>query len=237
MSEFSEFEFEYFYNVIEPIVTIDTKGLNLLFITYYENIFPFNVRYSMGEFYTPSYLANQIVNNGLELLENKENIKALDPSCGSGIFIINAFNNGIKDISGIDINPLAVLTSKINFLINNFDLSKPIEIPIYLGDSAYSPQETLVNGVKSYKYSLYTSVEKFPEIKFLFPEELIKHEDFFKLLAVIEEHIVNFNKESIIKLLRSVPEAHYVELESSYDKLIEELFTLERLGLNSIWLK
>ncbi len=237
LSEFSEVEFEYFYNVIEPIVTIDTKGLNLLFITYYENIFPFNVRYSMGEFYTPSYLANQIVNNGLDLLEDKENVKALDPSCGSGIFIINAFNNGIKDISGIDINPLAVLTSKINFLINNFDLSKPIEIPIYLGDSAYSPQEILVNGVKSYKYSLYTSVEKFPEIKFLFPEDLIVHEDFFKLLDVIEEHIVNFNKETIIKLLRSIPEAHYIELESDYDKLIEELFTLERLGLNSIWLK
>lgn len=237
LNEFEISDFEYFYNVIEPIVTIDTKGLNLLFITYYENIFPFNVRYSMGEFYTPSYLANQIVNNGLDMLKEKEDIKALDPSCGSGIFIINAFNNGVKNIHGIDINPLAVLTAKINFLINNFDLSKPRELPIYLGDSAYTPQEVTIKGIKCFQYSLPTSLSEFPFIDFIFPEDFIKNQDFFVILDIIEEHIVNYNKESILKVLKSYHETYYDILEIHYNDLIDKLFSLEKLGLNSIWLK
>lgn len=61
LNEFSEEEFGLFYDKISEIATVETAHINLLFIRLYENIFPFWVRHSMGEYYTPLYLAKSIV--------------------------------------------------------------------------------------------------------------------------------------------------------------------------------
>lgn len=55
-------------------------------------------RKEQGIYYTPTYIVDYIVNNTLgELLKNKkpeevEKIKVLDPACGSGSFLIKAFD-------------------------------------------------------------------------------------------------------------------------------------------------
>ena len=54
-------------------------------------------RKSMGIYYTPSYIVDYIVKNALgEYIKNKSideilNVKVLDPACGSGSFLIRAF--------------------------------------------------------------------------------------------------------------------------------------------------
>ena len=53
------------------------------------------------------------------------------------------------------------------------------ELPIYLGDSTYIPAEIEINDVLCYEYDLLTSLEEYPEIKFTFPVEVVKRDDFY----------------------------------------------------------
>lgn len=237
LNEFSEEDFNYFYDKIAIVTTIDTKGENLLFIKLYENIFPFWVRHAMGEYYTPLYLAGDVVENTLKIAKTNGNIKLLDPTCGSGIFLIYALNRGIKNVYGIDINPLAVLTSKINYLLNNFNLDSPVEIPIYLGDSTYFPSLETYNGISCFTYELTTSIHDCQSIKFVFAEDIVNELKFFEILDEIEVQIQNKNFSMAINVIKSYPNFHYSELSIKYDELINTLIDLEKRNLNSIWLK
>lgn len=114
----------------------------------FEIIFPTQVRHSMGEFYTPDWLASfviEIVTQGDKEAYNKTYI---DPACGSGTFIFSLIkkfkklsNNKIfKNVCGIDINPLTVLAAKTNYLLlysKEFEFEKNIKlnIPIYYADT------------------------------------------------------------------------------------------------------
>lgn len=238
LNEFNENDYGTIYKLIEDITTVETNKINLLFIKFYENIFPFWVRHAMGEYYTPLYLAKNIVDNTIKMVDKSPyNLKLLDPTCGSGIFIIYAMSQGIKDIYGIDINPLAVLTAKINYLINNFDLSKPFEIPIYLGDSTYFPSLTCINNVKCYEYELTTSIHDYQTIDFVFSKDVVDEPKFFQILDEIEYQIRSKKFESAINVIKSYSSFHYEELSKYYDKLIITLIDMEKKNLNSIWLK
>ena len=237
LNEFEENDYIYFYDKIAIVTTIETKGENLLFIKLYENIFPFWVRHAMGEYYTPLYLAAEVVENTIEISGKENDISLLDPTCGSGIFLIYALNRGIKNVYGIDINPLAVLTSKINYLLNNFNLEKPVEIPIYLGDSTYFPSLDIYNGVKCFTYELTTSIHDCQTIKFVFAEDIVNELKFFEILDEIEIQIQNKNFTMAINVMKSYPNFHYEKLSHEYNQLISTLIDLEERNLNSIWLK
>jgi type II restriction/modification system DNA methylase subunit YeeA len=83
-------------------------------------------------------------------------LRILDPACGSGTFLIlyisrlrryaeehfllDALLNYVLDnVVGYDLNPLAVLTARTNYLLAIADLLAyargSIEIPVYLADS------------------------------------------------------------------------------------------------------
>ncbi|MBP5606830.1 MAG: hypothetical protein J6X66_00995 [Lachnospiraceae bacterium] len=131
-----------------------------IFRELYMEVMPNAVRHSLGEYYTPSWLADHVVNNSLKYLGRKW--RALDPCCGSGVFItrlisaicddtdISGFDirkkkkmvSRITDsIMGIDINPISVLTARVTYCITLLpllaDTKLNISIPVYLGDSAY----------------------------------------------------------------------------------------------------
>ena len=51
----------------------------------------------------------------------------------------------------IDLNPVAVLSARVNYFINIshlLDNTNEIEIPIFLGDSSYVPKSVLCDGIK-----------------------------------------------------------------------------------------
>lgn len=90
----------------------------------YENLFPRELRHSMGEFYTPDWLAEFTVSKLIEKDNLPQEKLYLDPTCGSGTFLYsllrllpNHRKQMIERIFGVDINPLAVLAAKTNFII------------------------------------------------------------------------------------------------------------------------
>lgn len=111
----------------------------------YEAIIPKELRHALGEYYTPDWLAERTLREVCE--QNNVDIKNatfVDPTCGSGTFVFKTIlakrekganiDEILKTTYGFDINPLAVLTAKTNYLLSILDLLKPnesITIPIY----------------------------------------------------------------------------------------------------------
>ena len=55
-----------------------------IFIDLYMEIIPSEVRHSLGEYFTPAWLANYVVEKSVSKLTNKDSFTAIDPTCGSG---------------------------------------------------------------------------------------------------------------------------------------------------------
>jgi hypothetical protein len=114
--------------VLEEIVTranIIDWSLNAaedVFRTLYEFLVEPPVRRKLGEYYTPIWLVEMIINE----FDVKEKI-VLDPFCGSGTFLIKTFykkiNEGeepekaLNEIVGFDINPLAISVARAELVI------------------------------------------------------------------------------------------------------------------------
>jgi len=128
--------------------------------------------------------------------KNKSSIKVLDPACGSGIFLTSYIKKLIEkkgeltnrdftdNIFGIDLNPIAVLQARINYLLtirNYYQKEETIEIPVYLSDSVYQPQFKFINGRKYFYYQLDTQIGEIIEI--YLPMEINLSDDFFEKLS------------------------------------------------------
>ncbi|TFF98235.1 MAG: hypothetical protein EU547_02115 [Promethearchaeota archaeon] len=138
-------EFEYYnwtslnencLKLLFDILNNYSYNTSTIFHLLYEGIFSNQTRHFMGEFYTPSKLVKKMIDYNYHIGD-----KVLDPSCGSGNFligiilkIINSENpnlikiKAIKNIYGFDINPLAIYTVKIHILI--ILLNKLADFPI-----------------------------------------------------------------------------------------------------------
>jgi len=111
----------------------------------YEEILPKELRHALGEYYTPDWMAEITLDNALGFSETPcSSAVILDPTCGSGTFLIKCIKRKrneccsmteiVKSVIGFDINPLAVLTAKTNYIFSLADLFQPesnIKIPIY----------------------------------------------------------------------------------------------------------
>jgi hypothetical protein len=111
-------------------------------------------RHSLGEYYTPDWLAELTLDTICY-----EGGRLLDPSCGSGTFLFQAVKHkrsqgltgkklleeSLSSIIGIDVHPLAVMMSKANMLLA---LSKEIKaykkevyFQIYLSDTLLTSRD------------------------------------------------------------------------------------------------
>ncbi len=121
----------------------------------YETVIPKELRHALGEYYTPDWLAQYTIEKSLDLSsKDYSETRFLDPTCGSGTFLFKLLQEIKKtkrevssitnQVIGFDINPLAVLTAKTNYLISIIDLlekESPIHLPIYNFDVINSPVE------------------------------------------------------------------------------------------------
>ena len=113
----------------------------------YEALVPRELRHALGEYYTPDWLAEWIVRQAAA----DPGASVIDPTCGSGTFLCRAIAMKrraglpleaiLAAVRGMDLNPLAVLTAKTNYLLSVLDLldgRRETAVPIYTGD-ALSP--------------------------------------------------------------------------------------------------
>ncbi len=231
----------------------DNENIHDIFIEIYQSIIPKEVRHSLGEYYTPGWLADHVINN-IEI-KNK-NWNALDPCSGSGTFILKLINKVIQSsnkqedellfeilnrVKAIDINPLAVLTCRINYFICISSLLKNLknnlEIPVFLGDSAYVPVEEIIDEVKVISYSISTQKGK---IDFALPKSFVSDEKKLGDLAIdLEEAIVIKDKKLAYKLITNLIKEEELtkKIIEKIELFIDNLIFLEIKNWNRIWVR
>jgi len=133
----------------------------------YESVIGRQERYSLGEYYTPDWLAARMV---MEVVSDPLSARVLDPACGSGTFLFQAVRHylsaataagipngeairGVTErVNGVDVHPLAVTFARVTYLlaIGMDRIASPdrgsFAVPVYLGDSLHwGQEETLLN--------------------------------------------------------------------------------------------
>ena len=129
----------------------------------YESVITKAVREKLGEYYTPDWLADRMVNT---FIPAPLDIVAADPACGSGTFLFHAIRHYLAaaeaagvdtdeavqkvtaHVIGLDVHPVAVTLARVTYLLAlgrdniNSPNRKELTIPVYLGDSIQWRQET-----------------------------------------------------------------------------------------------
>lgn len=147
-----------------------TNHIDDLFRELYMSIMPVSVRHSLGEYYTPDWLAENVINSGLGYIPyDAEHIRVLDSTAGSGTFSqktiekkrkkyenlpkSEALNYILDEVVAIDANTLAVILARINYFLAIAHLIEPdneIYIPVYIGDSSVPSAKKLSKDKKFY---------------------------------------------------------------------------------------
>jgi methylase of polypeptide subunit release factors len=228
----------------------------------YQNLVPRDIRHNLGEYYTPDWLAELIINEVGLSYENLENIgkedplkpleiRVLDPACGSGTFLILYISRLIRyanehfltdtlakyileNVVGYDLNPLAVLTARTNYLLAIADLIQhsrlgSIEIPIYLADSIMI--ETKAEITEKY-YILRTAVSEFK-----IPVNIAQNTDLLR--KILDEMKMCLEKGDTPKEFDDLVISSY-NLNSSEKKslidLYKKLYDLRRQEKDDVWI-
>jgi len=223
-----------------------------LFKELFMHIIPDKVRHSLGEYYTPMWLADNVVSEAIAK-NAKNNWRAIDPCAGSGTFVVSLIKkvlgetSGQSDkerlsailsrVSGIDLNPLAVLTTRINYFYNIAPLISDedyIEIPVYLGDSSYIPKRINIDGTTCLSYTLSTLKGEF---NINLPESIVHNNEFSQTMFMVEALIQANDVNGIVNLLQSLLPVS--ENNRSNKQLIKnlaiQLISFEQQNWNGIW--
>ncbi|MCD5408192.1 SAM-dependent DNA methyltransferase [Candidatus Bipolaricaulota bacterium] len=245
-------------------LSIDPDETRDLLKKLYHYLLPREVRHNLGEYYTPDWLAQRLLNQVdqeffgpvKESLRPKlRSLRWLDPACGSGTFLVllikryrelgdrlmvsedELLSAILANVVGFDINPLAVITARVNYLLALGDLLEhrkgPITIPVYLADSVLLPElgeDLETSGL----YQVRTSVGIFSV-----PQAVFAEGRFDRFCTLLEESVRSevppddFVERVVEKLGLSAAErkAAAGPLQALYEQLLE----LHREGLDGLW--
>ena len=226
-----------------------------LFKEIYMLTIPGDVRKAFGEYFTPDWLADNVVLSASQMIK-KRDWTFLDPTCGSGTFLLRAINKVVeqerdakndeeilKDIlhrvRGIDLNPLSVLSARVSYLlaIRPFihGYHENIEIPVYLGDSAKLPHIFESNGTKYVEYQIATQRAT---IDAVLPLHFVESSRFlptiYKWQTFIKSEQPEILRSFIIKEFNDCSDELILD---QIDKLSRTLVTLHKEKWDGIWLR
>ncbi|MGH7165901.1 MAG: N-6 DNA methylase, partial [Nitrospiraceae bacterium] len=129
----------------------------------YQSLMPRRIRAALGEFYTPDWLAELVLNEAGYAGDPSQGL--LDPACGSGTFLVQALRrvggNGregrgeprsekadrllqaLGSIAGFDLNPVAVEAARANVVLTLAPilgaLNAPVRLPVWCCDAVLTP--------------------------------------------------------------------------------------------------
>lgn len=226
----------------------------------YQGLVPGKLRQSLGEFYTPDWLVDFTVRKAQQGAWLGKRV--LDPTCGSGAFLLavlrlmreEATQAGwdagriVKQLCasvwGFDLNPLAVQTARVNFVMEIAELLKAcpgqtVEIPILLADAIYSPAPNPKAGTDVVKYQIGSQIAG---LDITLPSALaFNRVRLDQVFAEMGDNVVAGleypqaeSKLVLAGLLNSdEAEAWRVPLKNTYDQILR----LHRKQWNGIWFR
>ncbi|MGA9351115.1 MAG: N-6 DNA methylase [Anaerolineae bacterium] len=223
----------------------------------YQYLVPRHLRHDLGEYYTPDWLAQRVLNmvdGGRYKGDPRKRV--LDPACGSGTFLVlaikatrdycqrhniadaDALELILSNVVGIDLNPLAVIAARTNYLLALGDLleareERDIEIPVYLADSIMAPSRGSDLFTQD-KYQVKTTVGVF-EI----PQACATRERIAALADVLDECLEeDAPTETFMARAREqvgLSTAEFYAADAALTALYERLADLHRKGLDGLW--
>ena len=214
-----------------------------LFKEMYEQFVPAEMRHALGEYYTPDWLASFAIDQVAWKIDES----LLDPTCGSGTFILEAVRRRLEaagenpsvaeileGIAGIDINPLAVLVARASLavLLSPFlGVDESVRLPIYLADAINPAEEE----DRQYKHELQTERGL---LVFTVPSCLVESDRLYELFARIRSLLAaDYSAEEILAVVRQ--EGALRDLSphdlSSLSQTINVLHKLHGLRWDGIW--
>ena len=217
-------------------------------------------RLLLGQERTPRWLAKELVNNVVSKLPSGAYPQFVDMCCGSGSMIVETikateglipvttdFNTRSQIlrycISGFDIDPLAVILAKINWLINIYDSvnhDEELYIPIYHADSLFI--ENPITQKSKTEDELYNLVLFDKSIQM--PQYAISSEyrNVFDLIVnkCYDCIHVNLAKEDFLEIIKTLIDGfvdgpQLTELSDFAFNLYKVLAQLDAEGKNGIW--
>lgn len=222
----------------------------------YHYLLPREIRHDLGEYYTPDWLAERLIIQTLGQTDLGDPTKrVLDPACGSGTFLVilikyvkermarrrlkpaDALEAILRNVVGFDLNPLAVIAARTNYLLALGDLLKArkgdIDIPVYQCDSVLTPSrgsDLFTGGI----YPLKTSVGEFRV-----PAVFAERERMDALANVLDESVESGEgTDAFLHRLRDaakLPAKEMGEAQGELVKLFQQLKELHDQGLNGVW--
>lgn len=222
---------------------------------FYSGIMDEQIRHDIGEYYTPDWLAQYVLN---QVGYNGEIGKVcIDPACGSGTFLVECISllrrqcdiyelppretlrEVLASVKGLDLNPLAVISARANYILSIadliLDLGEDVEIPVYLADAINLPVER-VDGI--YEYPLETEVGP---LHLEIPTILVKNQIFGKILLRCENDIdMQRSADDFIDGLRSINEVA-TNLNADVEQYLRKFYSaIQSLNMrkppwDSIW--
>lgn len=265
-SQWSEDFWKYIRDIITTIDEYSSFSLNVkynpedVFKDLYMSIIPQSVRHSMGEYFTPEWLADGVITEALKSVKCSD-WSAMDPCCGSGIFIISLIKKIVGDVCindlsasqkeellqsilsrvhGIDINPLSVLSARVSYYIAIHQLGevKDVEIPILLGDAAIVPVSKQIDGIDCYCYSIHNN--KYGALDVVLPQSFVDKMDFGKVMSNLQALVKAESSEILYNKIVdnfSSEEKNSIELCKLIKKLSEDLVRLHKNKWDGIWIR
>jgi hypothetical protein len=236
-------------------LSVDPSESRDLLKQLYQQLFPKSVRHDLGEYYTPDWLAELVLD---ELgYDGNPDKRLLDPACGSGTFLVMAINRIkawfkehryecgyredellqkiLRNIIGFDLNPLAVMAARTNYLLAIRDLrchAPDKELPVFLCDSIMTPSEygELFAGALGKTRRLKTSAGDF-----IIPNEIAENRGQIGLYASTLEFCVRnrYSPEEFLERCRA--EGIPATEENLHKELYGQLKTLDAANMNGIW--
>lgn len=217
----------------------------------YEMIVPRKLRHDLGEFYTPDWLARYLIDRAG--YQGAPDTRFLDPACGSGTFLVEAIHRVIQNIQsrkkvdwenvgrlilnnivGFDLNPLAVLAARTNYLIAFapfLPFIRPISIPVYLCDSVLAPMRANKVGELDFGEVIFSTTKgdfRFPSIM----KDKEKIDQFTSLMEIgLKGKQSPEDFSALIRKRLSLSEGGIRLLLAVYSRIKQ----LEEQGENGIW--
>jgi methylase of polypeptide subunit release factors len=224
---------------------------------FYTTLVDEQIRHDLGEYYTPDWLAQRVLDR--VNYTGEPGLTVLDPACGSGTFLIECItrlrrtaeakgiegrdllNTVLHRIKGMDLNPLAVISARANFILSIADLvftvGEDVELPIYLADCINVPKKkTAEDGLDVLEFSLDTELGAY---SFEIPNTLVQAKALGKVLLACEDAIKqNRSANVFLQSVRAIPGIKPLldeRIENRLTNLFDIVAGLEERDWNRIW--